>query len=213
MTVTYPEFSRAERLVDGVVHVLGLVLSAVAVAVLLIIVVGGGDPLSIVATSVYSLGLVAMLWFSASYNLTARPQRKELLRRLDHAAIYLMIAGTYTPFSLLALGGALGHGLLALVWSVAVAGMLVKLLHPRRFERSSVALYLVLGWIGLPVVILLIAALPPSTVVLLGLGGLLYTVGVVFHLWERLSFHNAVWHGFVLAAAACHYAAVLTVVA
>ena len=117
-------------------------------------------------------------------------------------AIYLLIAGTYTPFALVALGDRAGLGLLGTVWMVALAGSALAWLRPRQFERTGIVLYLALGWIGLPLLDRLIAA-----------GGMLYTAGVGFHLWHRLPGHNAVWHGFVLAAAACHYFAVLNTLA
>lgn len=209
--ITDPGYSRRELRADAAVHLLGLAGSAVALAALLAVVVPSGDTLPIVAASVYCTGLVAMLWLSAAYNLVRRGDWKERLRRADHAAIFLMIAGTYTPFALVSLGGVAGHALLALVWLIAAAGIFLKLLYPRRYERISIGLYLGLGWIGLPLVGVLVAVLPPGALVPLAIGGVLYTVGVGFHLWERLPYHNAVWHGFVLAAAGCHYAAVLAV--
>jgi hemolysin III len=145
--------------------------------------------------------------------LATHPGWKEEIRRYDHAAIFLMIAGTYTPFALIAVGGTIGLGLLILVWLVAIGGMMLKLLRPRRFDRASVVLYLALGWVILPAMGLVVATLPTSALVLLVVGGLLYTVGVAFHVWETLPYQNAVWHGFVLVAASCHFVAVLRVVA
>ena len=156
---------------------------------------------------------MAMLACSALYNLTPEGARKRLFRRLDHAAIFLMIAGTYTPFALVAVGGSLGTGLLALVWTAAAGGAAAELLRLRRHDGLSVAAYLLLGWSVLPALGPLSAALSPAGLALLVAGGVLYSVGVVFHLWTRLPYHNAVWHGFVLAAAACHYAAVLRALA
>ena len=207
------EDTQKERLIDGVVHALGVVMSVIAVPVLLHRVISTGNARLILAAVVYSAGLIAMLWLSAAYNLATHPGWKEEIRRYDHAAIFLMIAGTYTPFALIAIGGNMGHGLLTLVWLVAIGGMMLKFLRPRQFDRTSVILYLALGWVILPVMGLIIAALPTSALVLLVVGGLLYTVGVVFHLWENLPYQKAVWHGFVLVAASCHFVAVLRVVA
>ena len=123
-----------------------------------------------------------------------------------------MIAGTYTPFALITIGGSLGGALLASVWLMATIGVLFKLLWPTRLERASVFIYLALGWLGLPAVGSLIAALPATVVMLVGIGGVLYTIGVAFHLWETLPLHNALWHALVLAAAGCHYVAVFEVV-
>lgn len=204
-----PRYTRNERLTDGVIHVLGVTGSTAAVAVLLAAVIPTRDPLSILIAITYGACLIAMLWLSAAYNLVSHPVWKDRVRRYDHAAIFLLIAGTYTPFALIAIGGGMGYGLLALVWISALAGMLLKLLRPGRAERTSVIMYLVLGWIGLPAVGLLFLSVSMSVLVLLGTGGFLYTVGVAFHLWESLPYQNAVWHGFVLAGASCHFVAVL----
>jgi hemolysin III len=213
MAVMEPQYSRNERLIDGVIHGLGVAGSTGAVAVLLAVVIRTHDAISILAAAIYGACLIAMFWLSAAYNLLAHPGWKERLRPYDHAAIFLMIAGTYTPFALVAIGGGMGCGLLALVWLLAIAGLSLKLLRPRRLERASVIMYLALGWIGLPAAGLLVASVATPVLVLLGIGGLLYTLGVVFHLWQNLAHQNAVWHGFVLAAAGCHFAAVLNVLA
>jgi hemolysin III len=123
-----------------------------------------------------------------------------------------MIAGTYTPFTVLALDGGWSVVLTTLIWSVAVAGIVLKLWQPRRFHQLSVAPYLLLGWVGFSAFFPLLQALGPTTFTLIAVGGVLYTVGVLFHVWERLPFQNAIWHGFVLAAAAVHYAAVVSAV-
>ena len=204
----HPEYTRAERLVDAAIHGLGAAGSVAAVVWLLWTALPQGGPLAIVSALIYAAGLVAMLWASAAYNLTSHPEWKERLRRYDHAAIFVMIAGTYTPFMLLAIGGWIGGGLLAVVWGVALAGVAIKLLHPRRWERTAVVMYLILGWIGLPTVGMLISALSTEALTLLGIGGVVYTLGVGFHLWDKLPFQNAVWHGFVLTAAVCHLLAV-----
>ena len=119
-----------------------------------------------------------------------------------------MIAGTYTPFTLLALQGAWSWSFTCLVWSVALLGILLRLLHGRLFDRLSLGLYLVLGWIALAAIAPLVDALNTPTLILLAIGGALYTIGVIFHLWERLPFQNVIWHTFVVAAAAVHFAAV-----
>jgi hemolysin III len=120
-----------------------------------------------------------------------------------------MIAGTYTPFSLVVIGGSWGWGLLAFVWTAALAGMALKLLCPHRFERLSILVYLLMGWSILVAIEPLLAGISRTGLVLLVTGGVLYSIGVVFHMWNRLPFQNAIWHGFVLAAAACHYAAIM----
>jgi len=207
--IMHPQYTPAERRFDGVVHILGMVLSGLGALTLLGLTGAAGDILLFVAAAIYSLGLIATFWFSAAYNLTVVPHRKTLLRRFDHAAIYVMIAGTYTPLAMISIGGTVGYSLLALVWSIAGLGLVLKLGWPHRFERLSVALYLALGWVGLFVIGSIIQALPVAALVLLLVGGIFYTTGVIFHLWTRLPFQNAIWHCFVLVAAACHYAAVV----
>ncbi len=197
---------------DGTVHALGVTLAAVASVTLIGLVLTGGDGVAIGAAVIYCLGMLATFGFSAAYNMIQRPGWKEVLRRCDHAAIYLMIAGTYTPFALAGIGGAVGYGLLALVWGVALFGLVLKIAFPRRFERLSLVLYLAMGWAGLLVLDAILQALPVSALVFLAVGGVFYTVGVLFHLSTRLLFHNAIWHAFVLIAAGFHYAAVLEAV-
>ncbi len=162
---------------------------------------------------VYSFGLLGMLAASAAYHL-ARPGRlKSVLRRLDHAMIFVMIAGSYTPFALNALGPGLGVPLCIGVWAVAALGVTLKLSCPLRFERLSLALYLGMGWMLLVVIRSLIASLPEEVLLLLLAGGIVYSLGAAVHATERLRFHNAVWHAMVLIAAGLHLAAVSRVLA
>lgn len=156
---------------------------------------------------VYSIGLVGMFAASAAYNLVSHVGVKEILRRLDHAAIFVMIAGSYTPFALV-VGGRAGHMLLAAVWAIAAVGVAIKLRYPRRFDKLSVLLYLSQGWIVLLALDSITAALSNRALSLLVAGGIVYTVGVAFHLMERLLFHNVIWHIFVLGGAACQFAAI-----
>jgi hemolysin III len=217
MDAEFPSYAPAERRADAAVHAAGLALGLAGCAGLAAAALARPDlgPRLLAGLGLYAAGLMAMLACSALYNLAggAAPARKRLLCRLDHAAIYLMIAGTYTPFAVVVIGGAWGAGLLAFVWAVAVGGAAAELVGLRRGERLAVAAYLLLGWSVLPALGPLAAAVSPAGVALLAAGGALYSVGTVFHLWRGLPFQNAVWHGFVLVAAACHYAAVLREVA
>lgn len=198
----------AERTADNVVHLLGIGLGLPAAIAIVMLAAGSGDT---VPVALYAVGLVAMLGCSAAYHLAYRSRHREWLQRFDHAAIFAMIAGTYTPFTLRLAPGWAG-GLTAGIWIVALAGIAAKLWKPKGIERLSTVLYLALGWAGAVAAGPFIAALPAPTLVLLAAGGLIYSAGVVFHLWRRLEYQNAIWHGFVLAAACVHYAAVLTVV-
>lgn len=202
-------YTRPERLADNAVHALGVTAATIAATILLGLAIDAGSAERIVAATIYGLGLLATFGFSAAYHLCPNPVWKERLRRCDHAAIYVMIAGTYTPLALVAIGGPTGIALLAAVWAVAFVGLTLKIGWPRRFERLSLVLYLAMGWCGLFALGAIIEALPAAALILLLAGGLLYTIGVGFHVWNRLKFQNAIWHGFVLSAAACHYVAVV----
>ena len=205
--------SRGELAADAAVHILGLLSGLAGGATLVTLIAGHGSALELAAILIYVAGLIAMLLCSAAYHLAhafprAHP-RRDLLQRFDHAAIFAMIAGSYTPFTVLALEGGWSVVLTTLIWSLAVAGIVLKLWQPRRFQRFAVAPYLLLGWVGLSAFYPLFLALGPTIFALIAIGGVLYTIGVLFHVWEKLPFQNAIWHGFVLAAAAVHYVAVL----
>jgi hemolysin III len=201
--------TRGELVADGVIHVIGITAGLAGAAILVIAAATRGSPLELAALVTYSGGLLAMLGCSAAYHLLRSSRRRELLRCFDHTAIFLMIAGTYTPFTLLRIRPFWDVALTAAVWSIALVGISLRLLNPRLFDRVSIGFYLALGWAGLVAIAPLVPLVHVSTLVLLGAGGLLYTAGVVFHLWERLPFQNAIWHAFVLTAAGVHYAAVL----
>ena len=210
----FPRYTAAERRADAAVHAIGLALGLVGCAALgMAIWNRAQDFREVAALGLYGIGLMTMLACSALYNLTEDGPRKRLYRRLDHAAIFLMIAGTYTPFALVALGGVWGVGLLAVVWVAAAVGIAVELLGLRRHDGLSVAAYLLLGWTVLPALGPLSAVMSFTGLVLLVAGGVLYSVGATFHVWTSLPYQNAIWHGFVLAAAGCHYVAVLREVA
>jgi hemolysin III len=200
-------YSRAEKLSDAVVHVAGLALVLMAVPALIVVAaLIRGDAPSLVGTSVYGAALIAMILFSALYNMIEHPEWTWLLKRLDHSAIYVKIAATYTPFTLIA---GQGLALLATLWGAAAAGVTLKVLAPHRFRWAALALYLGMGWAGVIAGQSLMAALPMPVIVLMLTGGALYTTGVVFYLWDRLPYHNTIWHVFVLAASLVFYAAVV----
>jgi hemolysin III len=201
-------YRRSERTADAVVHAAGLSLGPLACLALALAALDRAGLRLTLALVLYGAGLMAMLVFSAAYNLAAPGPLKAVLRRLDHAAIFTMIAGTYTPVMLLAIDRPWGTALLAAVWAGALCGAAVKLLRPAGLERVSVAAYLALGWAVIPAIGPVARALPALDLALLIAGGLLYSVGTVFHLWQRLPYHDAAWHGFVLGGAACHYAVI-----
>jgi hemolysin III len=201
-------YSRAEQLTDAAVHVLGIVAALVAVPVLITLAaVWFGDATTVIAAAVYGVSLIGMLACSALYNMTPMPAWKDLLRRIDQSAIYVKIAGTYTPFAVLA--GSHAGFFLAGVWSVALAGASLILFSPTRLKWSALALYLAIGWAGAVIGGPLVEGLSAAVLGMILAAGVIYTLGLVFFLWERLPFHNTIWHVFVLAASFLLYAALL----
>jgi hemolysin III len=201
-------YDRAELIADGIMHAAGVLLGLIGAAALAVIALRrNGDAVGPVL--IYVAVLFVMLAISAAYNVWPVSPVKWLLRRFDHSAIYFLIAGTYAPFLAQMTSSLVAPWLSIGLWASAGIGTALKLLLPGRFDGLSIGLYLLLGWSGLLVYPSFAADIPQASVYLLVLGGLLYSLGVVFHSWERLRFHNAIWHGFVLLAAICHYFAVL----
>lgn len=197
----------AAKCADLVVHVVGLTLALVGGIVLLTLAVRAGSISQVVGVSIYAAGVLAMLAFSTAYNF-AKPQHRPTLRRLDHAGIFLMIAGSYTPFTL-GLPGAWGWGMTAAVWSIATLGALGKLFLKGVDRKFWVGVYLALGWLVVVALKPIIDSLAWYAFVLLVTGGVLYSTGVIFYVNKRLKFARAIWHGHVVAAAGAHWAAVL----
>ncbi len=205
-------YDRAELIADGVVHGIGVFSGLVAATVLIVLTAVYASPFDVAVVSVYVAGLLTMLVLSATYNLWPVSRAKWVLRRFDHSAIYVLIAATYTPFIMEIKDSIFAIVLLAGVWCVAFVGIVLKLLLPGRFDRLSVGLYLAMGWSVLMLYDAVVAALPVMALWFVIAGGALYSLGVIFHAWQRLRFQNAIWHSFVLLGAACHYTAVLDLV-
>jgi hemolysin III len=195
----------ADRIIQLVGTFAGVVGSAILVGIAAVI----ADRPTFSASLVYSVCLLTVLGRSAAYNLASNASRREFLRKLDHAAIFLMIAGTYTPFTTCRLNGVWAIGMTAAVWTGAVTGAVIKLIYPRGVERGSIVAYLALGWMIMVGARPMLGSADARTAILIVVGGVLYSIGVGFHLWRALPFHNAIWHSFVLVAASCHYAAIL----
>jgi hemolysin III len=212
MSHVFPVYTKGELIADGALHVIGVTASLVAAASLTLLAAGELPPHATASVLIYSVGLLAVFGCSAAYHLVTRPKLKALLRRFDHAAIYIKIAGTYTPFAAVNMGGLAGMALLGTVWAIAAVGVFTRLVLPGQFVRTAYVLYLAQGWACLAALKPLLGAVPETALTLLVVGGVLYTAGVAFHLWERLPYHNAIWHAFVLAASACHFAAVVDAV-
>jgi hemolysin III len=203
------KYDRVELIADGVVHAVGVVLGLIGAIAIVVMAAQSAVAAKIPSIVIYAVGLLAMLGFSAAYNMWPISRVKWILRRFDHSAIYIMIAGTYTPFLGQLKDSVASVGLLVGVWATAIVGVAVKLLMPGRLDGVATVVYLFLGWSCATAYGPITSALPPACLGPLAAGGVLYSTGVVFHLWRNLRFHNAIWHGFVLVAACCHYSAVL----
>lgn len=204
------EYRREELKLDAAIHMAGIAFAFVGGVALIMEALTTADARRAAAASVYALSLIAAFAASAAYSMWPVGPTKWQLRKYDHAAIYFLIAGTYTPFTTVM--GSKGLWLLAGIWSVALVGALLKLAFPGRYKRFSVVLYLALAWSGMLIVDTLLQSLPIEVFWLLLAGGIIYSAGVPFHLWQTLKFHKAIWHAFVLAAAIVHFIAVFLLI-
>lgn len=204
--MTAPPRRPAERRADLCVLVCGFLLGAGGAVALLALAFARCDARIVLGLIIYVVGLLAMLGSSLAYHATTCWPRRRLLRRLDHSAIFAMIAGTVTPFALSRGDVASGVAMTAAIWAAAAIGIVVKLRLPIGSARRSAPPYLVLGWVGAAA---LVPSISPVTGLRIVAGGVLYSIGVMFYLWRRLPFHSAIWHAFVLAGATCHYLAIV----
>jgi hemolysin III len=203
--------SSGARLADLIVHLTGLALALVGGGMLLGLAIGAGNWSGLVPASIYAFGLVTMLALSTAYNFSSA-RFQPLLRRFDHAGIFIMIAGSYTPFTTQHLSGVWAWGMTSAVWTIAGLGAAAKLLLPGLGKGFWIVIYLVLGWLVLVAVKPLLQSAGLAPMILLAVGGLLYTVGVFFYARKQFRYRRAVWHGYVVAAAAVHWSAVLLAV-
>lgn len=201
--------SPSEELANSLTHGFGLALSLVAAPVLILTAIATEDAWRIVAVSIYAATLVMLYAASTLYHSVRRVEHKEMWQRVDHAAIYLLIAGTYTPFTLISLRGAWGWSLFGVVWGLAAIGVILKSSYGARLPALSTAIYLAMGWLIVIALRPLSQHVAPTGLRWLALGGALYTGGVVFYVWERIRYSHAVWHLFVLGGSISHFAAVL----
>lgn len=201
-------YTPREELAHSLTHGLGAGLSGAGLVLLVIRSAQHGDAWHVVSTAIFGATLVLLYTASTLYHSFRSERTKQVLQKFDHAAIFLLIAGTYTPFVLVTLRGPWGWSLFGVVWGLAVAGVTLKFWLAGRFRLASTLIYLAMGWLVLVAIKPLLAALPAGGIKLLLAGGLCYTGGAGFYLWKRLPYHHAVWHLFVLAGSACHWAAV-----
>jgi hemolysin III len=207
-----PRYDRAELLADRVVHVVGIVAALGAVAWLMSRLAPAENPKLAISMGIYGAGLLCMLTASAVYNAAPVGRIKARLRRLDHAMIFVMIAASYTPIALNAFPRFSGHLLLGLIWGLAAAGIMLKLLVTPRSDRFSVGLYIAMGSVALGFLPVLIASISAGSLVLLALGGVVYAAGGFIHAWGGVRFHNPIWHVMVLVGAGLQFGAICQLV-
>jgi hemolysin III len=201
-----------ELIADGFVHAMAIVAGLIAFGVLIDHAVARGAVSDAFAFGAYAAGFFLLFGFSCAYNMTPPSSLKWILRRFDHASIYLMIAGTYTALLSRLPEGVFAWSLAIFVWVVALGGAAVKVFLPGRYDRASLFVYLALGWVGVIAGKQLFDHLPMATLILTLIGGLFYSIGVLFYRWHALKFQNAIWHGFVAVAAGCQYAGIAAAV-
>lgn len=209
MTIKQNRYSAREETANSITHGLGIPLSVVALGYLTVYANIHGNALHIVSVSIYGLSLIFLYTASTLYHFVQDPDKKNMLQTLDHVAIYLLIAGTYTPFTLVNLQGPWGWSIFGVIWCLALVGTVIQFDKTGRWRTISLALYVTMGWTVLVALKPLIANVATAGIILLLLGGLAYTFGILFYRWKKLKFHHAVWHLFVLAGSIFHFLAVL----
>lgn len=201
--------SVGEELANSLTHGFGVLLAIGGLTTLVTLAVLRGDVWHVVSSSIYGSAMVVLYSASTLYHGVSAPRAKSALQVFDHAAIFLLIAGTYTPFSLVSLRGPWGWSIFGTVWGLAAVGIVIEIAFPRRWPVLSLVLYIAMGWVVVVAVKPLLTALAPGGLVLLLLGGIAYTAGIGFYVWHRLPYNHAVWHLFVLAGTVLHFFAVL----
>ncbi|WP_248679772.1 PAQR family membrane homeostasis protein TrhA [Sinimarinibacterium sp. CAU 1509] len=202
-------YSFGEELAHAITHGLGVVLSVIGLTVLVARASVYGDIWQVTAVSIFGTTLVLMYTASTLYHSIPLPRAKHILRVLDHSLIYFLIAGTYTPFTLVTLKGAWGWSLFAFTWGLAIIGVVFKIFATGKFEKLSLAIYLGMGWCAIAAIKPLLQNLEPGGLALMVAGGITYSGGVAFYVWERLRYHHAIWHLFVLGGSVLHFFAIL----
>jgi len=205
----FNQYTANEEIANSITHGLGVLFSIAGLVVLIITASFHGDIWQIVSFSIFGSTLIILYSASTLYHSISNPLFKIGLKKFDHSAIFLLIAGTYTPFLLVHLRGTLGWSLFGVIWTLAAAGIVIKLFYIQQVKKLSVGIYLFMGWLCVVSMQGLTQTLPPISFSLLIIGGILYTAGVVFYVWKNLPYHHAVWHLFVLGGSTSHFFSVL----
>lgn len=203
------DFTLQQETVHSIIHAFGILFGLAAIPVLTALATKNANIPGIVGASIYGFCFLMLFSFSTLYHGFQQPHVKRVLEKLDHISIYFLIAGTYTPFLLIYLDNAFGVTLLSVLWSLTLLGIIFKIFFTGRFNILSTIIYLVMGWILFTGGKRFFTAVPANVMLFLIIGGCLYSIGVIFYMWKKFEWHHAVWHFFVLAAAICHYVAVL----
>jgi hemolysin III len=206
---TGSQYTRGEEIANSITHGVATGMSIVALAVLVVTAMSEGTAWHVVSFSIFGSTLILLYLASTLYHSIPLPRAKRFLKTLDHSAIFLLIAGTYTPFMLVSLRETVGWTVFGVVWLLAVAGVILKCCFVYRFNRLSLGIYLGMGWLCVLIMRDMYQSLPATSLVLLALGGLSYTRGVIFYVWERLPYNHAIWHLFVVAGSTLHFFSVL----
>lgn len=204
-----PRYTLGEEIANSVTHGVGIVLGIAGLGVLTAFASLRGDAWHIVGCSIFGAALILLYTTSTLYHSIPHPRAKAVMRTLDHSAIFILIAGTYTPFLLVNLRGPWGWSLFGIIWGLALIGIALRIARGRRSTLLSVGLYVGMGWAVVVAIEPMLDGVAPGGLLLLLLGGLAYTLGVVFYVWKRLPYHHAIWHGFVLAGSILHFFAIL----
>ncbi|NHZ71876.1 MAG: hemolysin III family protein [Aquificales bacterium] len=207
-----PFYSRGEEIANSITHGIGTALSIAGLSVLVVLAVIYGDVWRIVSFSIYGGSLILLYLASTLYHSLQHPRVKQVLRKFDHASIYILIAGTYTPFLLISMRGSLGWPIFGLIWGLAAAGIVWKMFFVGKWEVLATIIYILMGWMCIFLFKDMVSAIPPLGVTMLITGGVVYTAGVIFYAWEKLPYNHAIWHLFVLGGSVCHFVAISTLI-
>jgi hemolysin III len=203
------QYSFIEEVFNSITHGVGIIISIAALVIMVVFSSLYGNTIHIVSSIIFGVALILLYTASTMYHSFQKPKIKHTLKIIDHSCIYILIAGTYTPFMLVTLNGTLGWIIFSVVWSLTILGILFKVFFVNRFKIISTIAYILMGWLIIFAIKPPFHALPGSAIVLIVSGGLIYTLGTIFYAWEKLPFNHTIWHSFVLAGSICHFFAIM----
>lgn len=205
----YRSLTLGEEIFNSITHAIGTLLSIAALVILIVFAVIRGNVWHVVSFSIFGSTLVLLYLSSTLYHSFTKEKVKNLFARFDHASIFLLIAGTYTPFVLTTLRGSLGWTLFGIIWGLAIAGAVIRSIYLTRFRKLMVGIYLAMGWLFIIAIVPMVRNLPASSIAFLFIGGGCYSLGVIFYAWRNLKYGHGIWHLFVLAGSIMHFFSVL----